>query len=231
MRRLALLVLVLPLAAACGGGRDKAAPPTSTAQPSDPGQAAVVALFAAAQKDDRKALWNLLSKPSRKRLGGYDTFRREGALVMERALAPFGSKPPTPFISQGISEHFGVVAIRKGAKALALALRNEGGVTKIETPGPLVFRILSPAPDGKSRVSQIAVEVDSRGIVDDAVLWLDGNLVRPNLAPKRGKATVYASLARPLPGGPHVAVVFAEEGNDAGAEAWAFRASNGATTR
>jgi hypothetical protein len=222
---MALLVLLLPLAAACGGGGKNAAPSTTAAAPDDPGKAAIVALFRAAGKDNRRALWNLLSTASRKRLGGYDTFHREGAVVMERALAPFGSKPPEPFISQGISQNFGVVAIRRGSKVLALALRNQGGVTKIETPGPLVFRILSPTPGSKGSVSQVAVEVHSPGLVDDAVVWVDGNLVRPTLAPKRGKATVFASLAKPLPGGPHVAVVYAEEGNDASAEAWSFSAS------
>jgi hypothetical protein len=226
VRRLAFVfVLVLPLAAACGGGGNKAAPSTTTAAPDDPGKATVVALFRAAGNDDRRALWNLLSNASRKRLGGYDTFRREGAVVMERALAPFGSTPPEPFISQGISQHFGVVAIRRGSKVLAFPLRNQGGVTKIETPGPLVIRILSPAPGSRGSVSQVAVEVHSPGVVDDAVVWVDGNLVRPTLAPRRGKATVFASLTKPLPRGPHVAVVYAEEGNDASAEAWSFNAS------
>jgi len=226
MRRLALVLVLLPLAAACGGGSDKSsAPPASTAAAADPGKAAVAALFEAAAKDDRKALWNLLSKESQRRLGGYDTFRNEGATVIERALVPFANKDLMPFVSRSISPQWGIVAIRSGAKALAFPLRSENGAWKIETPGPLVFRILGPAPGSTGSVSQVAVEVHSPGVVDDAIVWVDGKLLHPTLAPAHGKATVFANLDQPLPRGGHIAVIYAEEGNDASAEAWSFNAS------
>jgi hypothetical protein len=191
----------------------------------DPGKAALVALFQAATKDDRKALWNLLSTESQKRLGGYDSFQRLGAEMMERALVPFANKDLAPFISQNLSQQFGVVAIRSGAKALAFPLRSENGRWKIETPGPLVFRILGPEPGSKGQVSQVAFEVRSPGVVEDAVVWIDGRLVLPTLAPAKGRATVFASLSRPLEPGTHIAVGYAEEGNQASAEAWTFTAT------
>jgi hypothetical protein len=104
-------------------------------------------------------------------------------------------------------------------------VRSEGGNWKIETPGPLTFKILSPQPGSKGSVEQIAVEVDSPGVVDDAVVWIDGKLVRPTLAPAQGRATVFANLDRPLKPGAHIAVVYAQEGNDASAQAWTFNAS------
>jgi hypothetical protein len=226
VRRLALVLVLLPLVAACGGGGGKKTQQTTpTAGQADPGRTAVLALFRAATKDDRKALWNVLSTESQKRLGGYEKFKSQGALVIERALAPFADKNLRPFISQSLSQQFGVVAIRNGAKALAFPLRHEGSAWKIETPGPLTFEILSPTPGSSGSVEQVAVQVDSAGVVDDAVVWVDGKLVRPTLAPSQGKATVFANLAKPLPKGQHIAVVFAEEGNDASAEAWAFSAS------
>jgi hypothetical protein len=223
VRRLVLVLVLLPLAA-CGGSDKNSTPGTSTTASADPGKAAIVALFQAAAKDDRKALWNLLSTESQKRLGGYDTFRSQGAEAVERALVPFANKDLTPFISQSLSRQFGVVAIRSGAKALAFPLRNENGQWKIETPGPLVFRILGPQPGSTEQVSQIAFEVNSPGVVDDAVVWVDGRLVRPTLAPAKGRATVFASLRRPLAPGTHIAVGFAQEGNEASAEAWTFAA-------
>jgi hypothetical protein len=227
MRRLLLGLVLLPLVAACGGGggAKKSAPPPSTAAPSDPGRAAVAALFRAASHDDRRALWNLISTRSQKRLGGYDAFARRDAAVLEGRLAPFGDSSPVPFVSQGLSEQFGVVAIRRGTSVLAFALRNQHGVTKIELSSPLTFRIIGPAPGSTGPVTQLAVTVRSSGVVDDAVMWLDGQLLRPNLAPARGKATVFVPLTKPLAKGPHDAVVYAEEGNDASAEAWSFSAS------
>src|SRR5437764_7338726 len=162
MRRLAFLLVLVPLVAACGGGGGKKTQATTpTAGQADPGRTAVVAMFRAALKDDRKALWNVLSKESQKRLGGYDTFKSQGAPTMEQALAPFINKSSAPFISQSLSEQFGVVAIRSGKKALAFPLRHEDGAWKIETPGPLSFQILSPMPGSTSSVSQVAVEVHS----------------------------------------------------------------------
>jgi hypothetical protein len=229
MRRLALALLLLPLAAACGGGSTKKSasppPPPSTSAPSDPGRAAVAALFRAASHDDKRALWKLLSTRSQQRLGGYATFARRGAAALERSLAPFGSTSPVPFISQGLSEQFGVVAIQRGTRALAFTVRNQNGVTKIELSSPLKIRIFGPAPGSTGAVTQIAVDVHSKGVVDDAVVWLDGQLLHPTLAPARGKATVFVALGKPLPKGPHVAVVYAEEGNEANAEAWSFNAS------
>ena len=224
MRRLVLALVLLPLAVACGGSDKGSAPSTSTTTSADPGKAAIVALFQAAAKDDRKALWNLLSTESQKRLGGYDNFQTRVATAMERALVPFANKDLTPFISQSLSQKFGVVGIRSGAKALAFPLRNENGQWKIETPGPLVFRILGPQPGSTGQVSQIAFEVHSPGVVDDAVVWVDGRLIRPTLAPAKGRATVFASLSRPLAPGTHIAVGFAQEGNEASAEAWTFTA-------
>jgi hypothetical protein len=224
VRRFLLGLALLPLLAACGGGGGKSSPTTSTTTPkvADPGKAAMIELFRAATHDDKKALWNLLSKPSQQRLGGYDAFASAGAAVIEKALDPFDRGPVIPFVSQSLSQEFGVVAIRSGTKAIAFPLRHEGNAWKIETPGPLTFSIISPTPGSTGSVEQIAVEVDSPGVVDDAVTWVDGKLVRPTLAPSQGKATVFANLTRALPPGGHIAVVFAEEGNDASAEAWSF---------
>ncbi len=226
MRRLALVLALLPLVAACGGGGGKKSQPTTpTTGHADPGRTAVLALFRAATRDDRKALWDVLSTESQKRLGGYDRFKSQGALVMERALAPFADRNLQPFISQSLSQEFGIVAVHNGAKALAFPLRHEGNAWKIETPGPLTFSIISPTPGSSGTVQQIAVQVNSPGVVGDAVIWVDGKLVRPTLAPSQGKATVFANLTTPLKKGLHIAVVYAEEGNDASAEAWTFKSS------
>ncbi len=224
MRRLAPALLLLPLAAACGGGGGAKKRPSLAAP--DPGKAALATLMKAAVDDDRKALWNVLSTPSQQRLGPFDTFKAQSAPIIERALRPFETGRLVPFVSQSISQQFGIVAVRNGSKALAFPLRHESGGWKIETPGPVQFQILGPRPGSSGTVAQIGVEVRSPGVIGDAIVWVDGKLVRPTLAPARGTATVFANLARPLPPGVHIAVVYAEEGSNAGAEAWTFSATS-----
>jgi hypothetical protein len=225
VRRLALLLLLVPLVAACGGGSKSSAPATTGAVAPDPGKAAFAALLRAALQSDRKAMWNALSKPSQERLGPYSTFAESTAPIIARALLPFENKDLIPFLSRNLSSQFGVVAVRSGTKALAFPVRNENGTWKIETPGPVTFQILGPAPGSTGSVSQVGVEVHAPRTVDDAVVWVDGKLVRPTLAPSGNRATVFANLAKPLAKGAHIAVVYAEAGNDASAEAWTFSAS------
>jgi hypothetical protein len=228
VRRFACLIVLLPiLAGACGGGGggDKTTPPATQAA-TDPGNTAVAALIHAAAQNDRKALWNLLSKPSQKRLGPtYADFASGSAAVIEQALKPFETKELTPFISQSVSEQFGLVAVRSGTKALAFPIRREGDTWKVETPGPIQFQILGPQPGSNSPVGQVAVEIKSPGVIGDAILFVDGKPVEASLTPKPGDATAFANLTKALPPGTHIAVAYAQEGNTAGAEAWSFTAT------
>ena len=222
--RKGFLLLVLPLAlVACGGGGKMT---STTAAPPDPGRLVVGKLLTAAGADNRKAIWNLLSTPSQKRLGPtYAQFAAGPAVIMERALQPFESEKLAPLISQSISRQFGLVAVRNGTKALAFPLRQEGGAWKVETPGPISFDILGPQPGSSSAVAQVAVEIKSPGVVGDAILFVDGKPVAVSLTPNQGNATAFANLSKALPPGVHIAVAFAIEGNLAGAEAWSFTAT------
>src|SRR5712692_4324564 len=114
MRSLLPLLVVLALVAAgCGGDKKKVT--TSTSAAPDPGKVAVHALLQAAARNDAGALWNLLSKPSQKRLGPtLSAFRSLSTRDIERTLRPFESTSLTPFISQSVSQQFGLVAVRSG---------------------------------------------------------------------------------------------------------------------
>jgi len=145
--------------------------------------------------------------------------------VIEQALKPFENEDLTPFISQSVSEQFGLVAVRSGTKALAFPIRREGDTWKVETPGPIQFQILGPQPGSSGPVAQVAVEIKSPGVIGDAILFVDGKAVNPSLTPKPGDATAFANLSKALAPGTHVAVAYAQEGDDAGAEAWSFTAT------
>jgi hypothetical protein len=227
VRRAVFALLVLPLVAvACGGGGGKKTQGTTSNRTADPGKAAVGTLLHAAQTGDTRAIWNLLSTPSQKRLGPtYAAFVAGAAPHIEQALKPFENANVTPFISQSVSQLFGVVAIRSGGKALAFPLRSENGAWKIETPGPITIQVLGPQPGSTGAVAQIGAEVRSPGVLGDAIVFLDGQEVRPTLAPGQGNATVFANLKQALSPGTHIAVVYAEEGKNASALAWTFQAA------
>jgi len=224
MRRAVALVVLVPLvAAACGGGGKKTT--TTSAAPADPGRAAVVALLHAAVHRDTKALWNLLSTESQKRLGPYATFAAQGAAAVEKSLVPFERKTLSPFISQSMSQQFGIVAVRSGARALAFPLRRENGAWRIETPGPVTISISGPQPGSTGLVAQIGIEIHAPTSPDDGVLWVDGSAVQSQSYAAAKSATVFANLSQALTPGAHIAVAYAEAGNNASAVAWTFTAT------
>jgi hypothetical protein len=225
MRRLALLFVALPVAAAAcgGGGKHGSTGGGTSARPADPGKAAAAALLRAAQHRDARALWTVLSTPSRKRLGPtFADFKARSAATIEQALLPFETGDSAVFVSQNVSQTFGVVAVRSGSRAIAFPLRNEGGTWKIESPGPVQIRIVSPQPGSTGAVSQVATQVRAPGAIGDADVWVDGRLVHPKVTRGDGAATVLATLGKALPAGVHIAVVYCQAERNAGALAWSF---------
>jgi len=223
MRRFAALLVLVPLVvAACGGGGKKT---TTTGATADPGRAAVVALLHAAVHHDTKALWNLLTTDSQKRLGPYATFVARGAAAVEKSLVPFEAKTLSPFISQSVSQQFGIVAVRSGPRALAFPLRHENGAWRIETPGPVTISISGPQPGSRGLVAQIGIEIHAPASPDDGILWVDGSVVQSQIYTAAKSATVFANLAHALAPGAHIAVAYAEAGNNASAVAWTFTAT------
>jgi len=182
-------------------------------------------LIAAASKGDRAAIWSHLSTASQKRLGPtYPAFARGPAASIEQSLRPFAGSGK-PLVSERLTDQFGVVAVRRGTNALALALRKEGDEWKAEIQGPVSIDIGGPQPGSRTIVGQIGVEVHAPGPPTVGYLWVDGPTLNPNIYPGRTSATIYGNLAKPLPPGTHTAVAFAQEGRDATALAWTFTAT------
>src|SRR5438094_8288055 len=99
MRRPTVVVVaaaVAALAAGCGGKEEPQSiqPPIRTAPASeDRGKPVVDALVRAAGLGDAKAMWELLSAPTKQRLGPFDRFRAGAAKNLFDALAPFSHGP------------------------------------------------------------------------------------------------------------------------------------------
>jgi hypothetical protein len=231
VRGLLALVLVLGLAA-CGGGNDQAQPTTIRLQPApaDPGKAAVEAAVAAATAGKTDQLWAMLSSRSKQHLGPTRS-RFEGGAGRELGDRLGSLRDPKVIVSERITPEFGVVAIdgrQNGEKAVyALPLRLEGTTWKFELGSPVKIKVLGPQPGSRGLVAQIAAAVTGPGGTGTAVMYLDGHTENPKVAGTTGNSTMYANFDQALDPGRHTVVVFASDGRNAGATAWAFTATSG----
>jgi hypothetical protein len=204
------LVVTLALSvAACGGDGSEARPTTRSVTVSvskSPSPDEVVALF--------------LINPLNAELSPESRGRVSIARLRSRYASFAGAKV---LVSQRITDEFGVVAVRKGTRAAAFALRLVGERWLIELGGPLTIEPLGPRPGAREAVvAQIGAELhDVRGSVT-AVMWLDRQALDPKIYAGASRATVYASFDPPVDRGRHVAVVFAADLHEASATAWTF---------
>ena len=230
MRRFLPIVLLVLLLAGCGG--DKAAqtttaPPVTTAAP-DPGKDAIDALLAAAAAGKTEAVWGMLSSASKERLGPtLGEFESGAGGELVDSLASF--RNPKVIVSERITPEFGIVAVdgrQDGRKAVyAVPLRLEGTAWKLELGGPVDIRVLGPQPGSRGLVAQIAAAVSGPGGTGTAVMYLDGHTENPKIAGTSANSTLYANFDQALDPGRHTVVVFASDGRNAGATAWAFTAT------
>jgi hypothetical protein len=228
MRRalpIALLVLVL---AGCGGGKSAQTTTLDTQPAPDPGKDAVEELLAAAGGGRTDALWAMLSTASKRRLGPtLGEFKSGAGGELVDTVGSFRSAKV--IVSERVTPEFGVVAVdgrQNGKRAVyALPLRLEGAKWKLELGSPLKIRPLGPLP-GKHEpvVAQIAAAVTGPGGSGTAVMYLDGHTENPTVAGTASNATLYATFEPALDAGRHTVVVFASDGEEAGATAWDFTA-------
>ena len=219
-------VAALLIAAGCGGGNSTATTgatassrtTTRSQGPSDPGRDAIEAFVAAARRDDAAASWRMLSTPSRDRLGPtLAAFRRDEAAGLHKRFAPF--RAFEVIVSERITPELGIVAIDDGRRVDAVVLRLEGETWKVELGGPVRIQLI-----GQPLLAQVAVSVEGPGGAGTAVMYVDGQTVIPKVYSSPTNSTVFANLEPPLDPGRHTLVVFASNGRDASAGAWAFTA-------
>jgi len=235
-----LAALVVALAGCGGSARHTAstvaatatAPATTapaTAAPADPGKVLVDSFAAAARKGDARALWAMLSTESRSRLGpDFSRFSQKAAHGFYRDLGAFTSF--RTIVSERITPEFGVVAIdgiRNGKRAVyAIPLRLQGEQWKVESGGPVVVRPIGPAPGSKGQVvAQVAGAVEGPGGTGTAVMYLDGATLNPEVRGTASNSTLFANFDQALDPGRHTVVLFANDGREAAATAWAFTAA------
>jgi hypothetical protein len=230
IRRTALLALVAA-AAGCGGGTTaQTTAPAATASAADPGRDAIEAFVTAARDAQPARMWALLSTSSRQRLGPTPSaFRRRAAAELTEGVGSFGRFAVV--VSERVTPEFGVVAIdgsrvvegRRERSTYAVALRLEGERWKVELGGPVKVRPIGPDPGAREPVvAQVAAAVEGPGGTGTAVMYVDGQTVSPEVRGTSTNSTLFADFDPALDPGRHTVVVFASDGREAAATAWAF---------
>ena len=146
---------------------------------------------------------------------------------IEQALAPFETGHVAYVVSRQTGPADGLVTILSAPKGpgLALPLRHEQSGWKVEAPGPIKIDITDPAPASSGRVGKVGVELHGIHGAGRAGLFVDGRATAAKVVARKGSATVYANLGRPLAPGLHVATAYAQFGENVGAVAWTFTAT------
>jgi hypothetical protein len=246
--RLSVLLATAALAAACSGGGDEtranAPAPTTVAtapaetttrpEPVSPPRpdGPLKRMLAAARADDARAMWELLSGPTRERLGPtLPRFRRGAAPELREALGSFARGRSGIFLAERINEEFAVAAY--GGRladdryaAFAAALRLEDGAWRLELGGPVQVEALVPDPgevERRGTGAQLAAGIVADSAVVEGGLWIDGKSVpgRSGGTDERN-VTIFSDPVQGLARGPHAVVAFASTSFDASAFAWMF---------
>jgi hypothetical protein len=230
----ALLALAL---AGCAGGDERTDGKTSTgssppaAGPAsagrDPGRT-LGAFVAAASEAKPAAMWALLARPSRARLGPELSEFRARAAKLERTAGRAGGDGSELILAERISERWAVAAVARarphGYAVYAAALRLEDGRWRVEVADPLRIRAIRPDPDERlpGTRTQVAAEFRARDAITEAGLWLDGLAVPTQAGGLSARYfTAYGESGRLEPGR-HSVVAFAGTPRHAGALAWTF---------
>jgi hypothetical protein len=185
----------------------------------------------AAADEDAAVMWQLLSSPSRERLGPTraefaDTYV-EG---FRDGLGTFAGTDPEIVVSGADGQGWGIAAIagdrvRDGQEEFATyaaALRVEDGEWRLELGAPIALKYLEDSPAGT-----VDVEVAADAPIEAAGLWVDGEPARAVVqGTDLSHFVVHAGQVQTTADRP-VGVVFARTSEEAQAGAFSLDASPG----
>jgi hypothetical protein len=242
---LAALALV---AAACSGDDDEpaGAPATTAAagtqsEPApldggtaDPAPGRILLSFVrAAGEGNARAMWNLLSEPTRASIGPtFADFRGGASVNFQAGLGTLASSAKV-ILSRRIADDWAVAAVagdrtvdgKREHFAYGAALLPEEGALKLELGGVVISGYKpEPLQEVDEARPELAANVGAGGDLVDVRMWLDG---KPFDARRGANDTPFTATLRgrpeqPLAAGEHEIVVFAATSETATATAWPF---------
>jgi hypothetical protein len=208
------------LVAVFAAGSTAAAAPDSTKR-----VRALHRLVWAAGANDEPAMWTMLSRVSRRRLGPtLADFRRRGARGVRAGVLPF-ARGYRVVLNTDVDRGLAVVCVAKQNDAFAVPMRRERGVWKVEIVPVFTVEAVRPLPGERVlRRTQLAAEVLAPGRINGAAMWLDGRFFDARLywSPDRKHMSVWGEAPQPLANGRHTVVAYASAGPEAAANAWTF---------
>jgi hypothetical protein len=218
-----LLVPVVLVAALATGSRAATTPDAT--QRID----ALERLLTAARSGDEPAMWSVLSRVSRRRLGPtLADFRSRGARGVRASVAPFAYGSYRVVVNTAVHQGLGLVGVVKRDDALAVPLRRERGAWKVEIDPVFTVEAVRPLPAERVlRRTQLFAEVVAPRRLDDGVMWFDGRLfdARTYWSRDQKHMSIWGEAPQPLRNGRHTVVAFAMAGPEAAANAWTFTVS------
>jgi hypothetical protein len=226
--RLRLVVVPLVLVAGLGAGSTSAAAPDARQR-----VRALERLVQAAEANDEVGMWATLSRVSRRRFGPtLVDFRSRGARGVHDGIAPFVRSHYRVIVNVGFpwDRSLGLVAISGGRDrgALAVPVRREGGVWKVEMDPAFTVEAVRPLPfDRVLRRTQLFAEVAAPQMIDGAIMWFDGIPfdARQYWSRDQKHMSIWGEAPQPLRMGRHTVVAFAATRREAAANAWVFTVS------
>ena len=208
------------------------ATPTETQDgPPPTGPGSVLTRFVrAASARDIDVMWELMSVPTRQRLGpSLAAFEARTGPSLARQIGVFRPRRARIFLEEPVAGVFAVAAYggrtRTGPYGVfAAALRLESDGWRLELGGPVELRALGPDPGAReSGAVQVAAAVEAEAPVVEAGMWLDGTAVPGRTSGTgAGTVTMFSDATGKIPRGPHGVVAFASTGMDASALGWTF---------
>ena len=234
MRRAPLLVLAAvtaALAVALGGAGTALAASRADGTP-----AGIITRFVqAAGQGDSAALWALLSRPTRQRLGpDLATFRAKAAPGITAVVGALAHSTGLKVsLVQKLSPAWAIAVMtgalgsggQRQAGAYAVALRGEGGGWRVELAGAATLCVLGPDPGQVVVVpeTQFAVEAKAPSAILGGVLFADGKELTSSGGGTGPRAiTFFAPAALARQQGIHFGAAIAATSSDATAIAWTF---------
>jgi hypothetical protein len=219
---MAVVVACAAVAPACGETKRTVPPPPP--RPETPVDV-LAAYIRAGAAGDTARMWALLSRPSRRRLGGtLPGFRDAYAAELEEEVGPLGTSRFRALLSEPIAGPWAVAEVAGPRGAYAAALRLEGVDWRLELRGPVHITPLRPEPNETvSGVSQLAAEARAREGLEQLGLWLDGRAVPGKYGGTNPNRLTLFTQPGEIEPGRHTVVAFVSAGDAAAASAWSFR--------